>query len=159
MISILDIKKKNENFHARYDAKLRTYEYLIVNRLGTLSINHNKAWHVKKKIDLKLMKKGALMLKGTHDFSTFRASSCSAKTPIKKIRKIKISKNKDFIRIKITSKSFLQNQVRSIVGCLKYLSTHQWSLTDFKTAFQSKKRDNCAPPAPAQGLYLSNIEY
>ncbi len=159
MISILDITKKNENFHARYDAKLRTYEYLIINRLGTLSINQNKAWHVKKKIDLKLMKKGALILKGTHDFSTFRASSCSAKTPIKKIRKIKISKNKDFIRIKITSKSFLQNQVRSIVGSLKYLSTHKWSLVDFKNAFQSKKRDNCAPPAPAQGLYLSNIEY
>ena len=72
---------------------------------------------------------------------------------------IKIYKHRNLIRIRISSKSFLQNQVRSIVGCLKYLSTHKWSLADFKNAFQSKKRDNCAPPAPAQGLYLSNIEY
>ena len=159
LISILDIREKNENFHARFSAKLRTYEYLIINRQGTLSIYKNKAWHVKKKIDVKLMKKGAKMFEGTHDFSTFRAASCSAKSPIKKMHPIKINKKNDMIRIKIISKSFLQNQVRSMVGCLIYLSTGKWSLIDFKKAFRSKKRIKCAPPAPACGLYLLSVKY
>ena len=123
LISILDIREKNENFHARFSAKLRTYEYLIINRQGTLSIYKNKAWHVKKKIDVKLMKKGAKMFEGTHDFSTFRAASCSANSPIKKMYPIKINKKNDMIKIKFISKSFLQNQVRSMIGCLIYLST------------------------------------
>ncbi len=159
LISILDIKKQKDDFHARYSAKLRTYEYLIINRQGTLSINRNRAWHIKKEIDLNLMKKGADLLEGTHDFSTFRAASCSAKSPIKQIYSIKISKMNKIIKIRISSKSFLQNQVRSMVGCLKYLSTYKWSLNDFKKAFKSKKRSKCAPPAPASGLYLLDIKY
>ena len=159
LISILNIKEKNRNFHSRFSAKLRTYEYLIINRQGTLSINRSRAWHVKKKIDLKLMKRGAKLLEGTHDFSTFRASSCPAKSSIKKLHPIKINKKNDMIKIRLSSKSFLQNQVRSIVGCLKYLSTHKWSFIEFKKAFKSKKRINCAPPAPACGLYLKKIKY
>ena len=84
LISIINIKKKKINFHSRYDAKERVYEYRIVNRLGSLSLDKNKAWHLKKRLDVTLLKKGAKILKGTHDFSTFRASSCSAKSPIKK---------------------------------------------------------------------------
>ena len=159
LVSVLDIKEKTGSFHARFSAKLRTYEFLIINRQGSLSINKDRAWHVKKKIDLNLMKKGAKLLEGTHDFSTFRATSCSAKSPIKKIYPIKISKVNEIIKIRISSKSFLQNQVRSIVGCLKYLSTHKWSLNEFKKAFKSKKRINCAPPAPAHGLYLLKVKY
>ena len=159
IISILDIKNKNNNFHARYNAKRRTYEYIIINRQGNLSLDLNKAWHIKKKINLKLLKKGAKILEGTHDFSTFRASSCSAKSPIKKMHPIQICKISDKIKIKFCSKSFLQNQVRSMVGCLKYLSTGKWSITDFKKAFESKKRSRCAPPAPACGLYLIKVIY
>ena len=159
LISILDVIKQKKDFHARFSAKLRTYEYLIINRQGTLSIYKNKAWHVKKKIDLSLMKKGAKLFEGSHDFSTFRSASCSAKSPLKKIYPIKISKVSEIIKIRISSKSFLQNQVRSMVGCLKYLSTHKWSFNDFKKAFKSKERNNCAPPAPASGLYLLNIKY
>ena len=159
LITILDIKEKKKNFHARFSAKLRTYEYLIINRQGSLSIDKNRAWHVKNNIDLKLMKKGAKILEGTQDFSTFRAASCSAKSPIKKILPIKIKKLGSTISIKISSKSFLQNQVRSMVGCLKYLSTNKWSITDFKIAFKSKQRNNCAPPAPACGLYLLSVKY
>ena len=158
-ISILDIKEKTENFHARFSAKLRTYEYFIINRQGALSINKNRAWHIKKKIDLKLLKKGAKLFEGTHDFSTFRAASCSAKSPIKKMYSIKINKKNDMVKIKLISKSFLQNQVRSMVGCLIYLSTGKWSFIEFKKVFKSKKRTNCAPPAPACGLYLLNIKY
>ena len=159
LISILDLKKKDMEFHSRFSAKLRTYEYLIVNRQGNLSIDKDRAWHVKKKINLKLMKKGAKLLEGTHDFSIFRASSCSAKSPIKKMHPIKITKVNGKIKIRFTSKSFLQNQVRSMVGCLKYLSTGKWSITDFKKAFLSKKRSLCAPPAPACGLYLLKVKY
>ena len=155
----MDIQKQKEDFHARYNAKLLTYEYLIINRQGTLSINRNRAWHIKKEIDLNLMKKGAKLFEGNHDFSTFRAASCSAKSPLKKIYPIKISKMNEIIKIRISSKSFLQNQVRSMVGCLKYLSTHKWSMHDFKKAFKSKKRSKCAPPAPASGLYLLDIKY
>ena len=159
LISILDLKKKDMEFHSRFSAKLRTYEYLIINRQGNLSIDKDRAWHVKKKINLKLMKKGAKLLEGTHDFSIFRASSCSAKSPIKKMHPIKISKVNGKIKIRFTSKSFLQNQVRSMVGCLKYLSTDKWNITDFKKAFVSKKRSLCAPPAPACGLYLFDVKY
>tara|TARA_Y100000389_G_scaffold194931_1_gene225592 strand:+ start:2402 stop:2962 length:561 start_codon:yes stop_codon:yes gene_type:complete len=159
LISILDVKKKGLNFHCRFDAKERVYEYRIINRLGSLSIDKNKAWHIKKKIDIKLLKKGAKVLEGKHDFSTFRAASCSAKSAIKKLNYVKIRKNKDAILIRFSSKSFLQNQVRSMVGSLKYLSTKKWSFDKFKNAFKSKKRFKCAPPAPACGLYLLNIKY
>ena len=159
LISILDIRKKSNNFHARHSAKLRTYEYLIANRQGNLSINKNRAWHVKKKINLSLLKKGAKLLEGTHNFSTFRAASCSAKSPIKKMNIIKIGKFNDIIKIRFSSQSFLQNQVRSMVGSLEYLSCGKWTLNDFKKAFKSKKRSECAPPAPACGLYLKNVRY
>ena len=159
LISIIQIKEKKLSFHARHQAVERIYEFQIVNRQGSLSIDKNKSWHIKKKIDLKLLRKGAKILKGTHDFSTFRSASCTAKSPIKKMNFVKIKKNSDKIYIKFSSRSFLQNQVRSMVGCLKYLSTGKWTFNEFKTAFKSKKRIKCAPPAPACGLYLFNIKY
>ena len=158
-ISILSIKRKKTIFHSRFDAKERTYEYKITNREGSLSLDNNKAWHVKTKLNISLLKKGAKILEGTHDFSTFRASSCSAKSPIKKMYSVKVNKKGDQIFLIFRSKSFLQNQVRSMVGSLKYLSSGKWSLKEFKKAFFSKKRSNCAPPAPACGLYLQNIKY
>ena len=109
--------------------------------------------------NLKLMKKGAKILEGTHDFSTFRAASCSAKSPIKKMKHVKVSKINDTIKVRFSSESFLQNQVRSMIGCLKYLATNKWSIKDFREVFKSKKRSKCAPPAPACGLYLFNIYY
>ena len=105
------------------------------------------------------MKKGAKLLLGTHDFSTFRASSCVAKSPIKTMEKISIKKNKDKITLKFTSRSFLQQQVRSMVGCIKYLGDGKWKLDDFEKSFKSKSRLKCAPPAPAYGLYLAKIKY
>ena len=130
-----------------------------INRIGILSIDRNRAWHVKKKINLKLMKKGAKILEGVHDFSTYRASSCSATSPIKKMFPIKIRKNNDRIRVRLSSIAFLQNQVRSMIGSLIYLSVGKWSIDEFKKSFKSKKRDQCAPPAPACGLYLYNVKY
>ena len=158
-VTILDIKKINNKFHSRFDAKERTYQYVIINRQSNLALQKNKAWHVRKKLDLKAMKKGAKLLLGTHDFSTFRASSCGAKSPIKTLNKVLIKKNKEKIILKFTSKSFLQQQVRSMVGCIKYLGEGKWNIDAFQKSFKSKKRSKCAPPAPACGLYLKNIFY
>lgn len=132
---------------------------MILNRQSNPSLYENRAWHVKKKVNLKTLKKGAKLLEGTKDFSTFRAATCYAKSPIKKINLVKVTKSDNFIKIIFVSKSFLQNQVRSMVGCLKYLSTGEWNINDFKKALYSKKRDNCAPPAPAHGLYLKKVIY
>ena len=158
-ISILKIKKKNNIFHARHSAKKRIYKYFIVNRAGSLAIEKNKAWHIRKKINIQLMKKGANLLKGTHDFSTFRASSCGAKSPIRTIKNITISKSSNKIALTFVSRSFLQQQVRSMVGALKYLGSGKWTLDYFKKVFLSKKRSMCASPAPPHGLYLNKIVY
>ena len=158
-VTVLKINRVNKNFHSRYDARKRTYLYLIINRQSPLALQKNKAWHIKKKLDIKVMKKGAKLLLGTHDFSTYRAASCGAKSPIKTMEKILIKKNKDKISLQFTSRSFLQQQVRSMVGCIKYLGEGKWSIDKFKNTFKSKKRSACAPPAPACGLYLKNIIY
>ena len=158
-ISILDLKRKNLNFHARFSAKKRIYQYIILNRLGSLALDRNKAWHIKKKLNLVVLKKGAKFLKGKHDFSTFRASTCGAKSPIKTISKIDVKVVERKIYLIFESQSFLQQQVRSMVGCLKYLGEEKWSLNKFKEVVKSKKRSMCAPPAPACGLYLKKVKY
>jgi len=105
------------------------------------------------------MKKGSQKLLGTNDYSTFRASSCNAKNPVRTIKSIRIKKIKDTIEIQFKSKSFLQQQVRSMVGCLKYLAENKWNLKKFEKVFKSKKRTLCAPPAPAHGLFLEKVIY
>jgi tRNA pseudouridine38-40 synthase len=159
LISITNIKNKSLNFHARFSAKQRIYTYVIFNRISRPSIEKNRGWHIRKKLDLKLMKKGAQKLLGTNDFSTFRSSSCNAKSPIRTIKSIKIKEVKNKIQIQFKSQSFLQQQVRSIVGCLKYLAEKKWDLKKFENVFKSKKRTLCAPPAPAHGLFLEKVIY
>ena len=158
-ISILDLKKRNLTFHARYSAKARIYKYVILNRKSGSVLKNKRCWHIIKKLDLEMMKKGAKKLIGTKDFSTFRSSSCSAKTPVRTIKSIKFLTKKDIIEIEIKAQSFLQNQVRSMVGCLKYVGEDRWSIQKFDKIIKSKKRINCAPPAPAEGLYLTKVIY
>ena len=159
MISIINIKRKKINFHARYSAKERIYLYLIRNSLSPSTINKDREWHIRKKLDLKLIKKGSKKLIGKHDFSTFRSSNCNAKSPIRTINKIIICKSKNQIKFKFKSKSFLKNQVRSMVGCLKYLGEKKWNLKKFENVIKMKDRKKVAPPAPACGLYLEKIIY
>ena len=158
-VTILKIKKRNKKFHARFSAKLRIYKYIIINRLSGPVLEKNRGWHIMKKLDLLAMKKGAKKLIGTKDFSTFRASSCRAKSPIKTMKLVKIKSYKDKIEIEFRSKSFLQQQVRSMVGCLKYLGENKWSLKKFESVIKSRKRALCAPPAPPEGLFLTRIIY
>ena len=158
-ISILSITKKRNNFHARFSAKERIYKYIILNRLSPSSINNGKVWHITKKLDIKKMKEGSKFLEGTHDFSAFRSSSCNAKSAIRTIRKITIKKNNKELILRFKSQSFLHQQVRSMVGCLKYLGENKWDLIKFNKVIKSKKRILCAPPAPAEGLFLEKIIY
>jgi len=158
-IAILKIRKRNDNFHARFSAKMRIYQYIIYNRLSAPVLQSNRGWHIIKKLDLELMKKGAKKLIGTKDFSSFRASSCRAKSPIKTMKLVNLKSNKDKIMIEFRSQSFLQQQVRSMVGCLKYLGEKKWSLKKFEKVLKLKKRSLCAPPAPPEGLYLAKVIY
>jgi len=158
-VAITKIRKRTSKFHARFSAKKRIYKYIIFNRLSSPVVEKKRAWHVRKKLDLELIKKGAKKLIGTKDFSTFRAASCNAKTPIKTIDVVKIKNSKNKIEIEFKSQSFLQQQVRSMVGCLKYLGENKWNLNKFDEVVKSKKRSLCAPPAPPEGLFLFRVIY
>ena len=158
-ISILEIKKRSLKFHARHSAKQRVYKYIIFNRLSKPSLEKERGWHIIKKLDIELMKKGAKKLLGTKDFSTFRASSCNAKSPIKTMESVLIKSNGGRIELQFKSQSFLQQQVRSMVGSLKYLAENKWNLKKFEFVIKSKKRILCAPPAPAEGLFLEKVIY
>jgi len=158
-ISIKKIKKRNSKFHSRYSAKQRIYKYVIFNQISAPVIEKQRGWHVRNPLDIKLIKSGAKKLVGTNDYSTFRSSSCHAKSPIRTIKSIKIKSLKNKIEIEFKSQSFLQQQVRSMVGCLKFLGEKKWDLKTFDKVFKSKKRALCAPPAPPQGLFLAKIIY
>ena len=158
-IVITSIKKKIVTFHSRFSAKKRIYKYIITNRIAETVLDQNRSWHIRNLLNIKLMKEGAKVLLKTRDFSMFRSSSCSAKSPIRNLDIVKIKKYNDKITIIFKSKSFLQQQVRSMVGCLKYLGEKKWNLKKFKKLIKLKKRINCAPPAPPQGLYLFKVIY
>ena len=158
-ISLITIKKKSYKFHSRRDAKKRMYKYFISNRIGSLVLDKNRSWHIKNKLNVKLMKKAAKVLEGTHDFSAFRASSCGAKSPIRTIEKSSVIKRGEKIIITFISRSFLQKQVRSMVGCIKLVGDGKWTTKNIKNLLKSKKRSLCAPPAPPYGLYLTKVIY
>ena len=158
-IAITNIKKRSEKFHSRFSAKQRIYRYIIFNQISAPVIENGRGWHVRKILDINIMKKGAKKLLGTNDYSTFRSSSCHAKSPIRTIKSIKIKVLNNKIEIEFKSQSFLQQQVRSMVGCLKYLGEKKWDLKTFNKVFKSKKRVLCAPPAPPEGLFLFRVIY
>ncbi|MDC0356319.1 iron-containing alcohol dehydrogenase [Candidatus Pelagibacter sp.] len=158
-VAIKKIRKRSNKFHSRFSAKQRIYKYIIFNQISAPVIENKRGWHVRKPLDLDLIKKGAKKLVGTHDYSTFRSSSCHAKSPIKTIKSVKVKSLKSKIEIEFNSQSFLQQQVRSMVGCLKYLGEKKWDLQKFNKVFKSKKRILCAPPAPPEGLFLMRVIY
>jgi len=159
LVTVLKIRKRNKSFHSRFSAKMRIYKYIIINQLGGPVIEQKRCWHIIKPLDVKTMQKAAKKLIGTKDFSTFRASSCRAKSPIKTLRSVKIKSKKNKIEIEFKSQSFLQQQVRSMVGCLKYVGEKKWSLKKFMIVMNKRKRILCAPPAPPEGLYLARVIY
>ena len=158
-ISILKLKKKNINFHARHNVKKKIYKYIILNRSTFSPLHKNRSWLIKNKLNFQKMKKGIKFFLGKHDFSSMRATSCTAGSPIKTITRADIKKKKDKIIILFESKSFLQKQIRSMVGCLKYVGENKWNPEKIKSVIKLRKRELCAPPAPPEGLYLEKVFY
>ena len=158
-VSVKKIINKNKKFHARFSAKKREYKYIIINRNFPSVLYKNRAWHVRSKLDLASMKKAAKKLIGKHNFNAFRSSSCSAKSPVRTIEKSSLIKKDGKIIMIFSSKSFLQHQVRSMVGCLKFIGEGKWNIDKLKRLFNSRKRSLCAPPAPSSGLYLYKVTY
>jgi len=158
-ISVLKCKKTNKNFNARFDAKERTYLYKILDRRSPPAIQNKKIWHVKKKLDEKLMKKAAKVLEGKHDFTSFRSTDCQAKSPVKTINSLKIIRKSSEIEIWIKAKSFLHNQVRIIAGTLMMVGKAKWKKKDVENALKAKKRGAAGQTAPAYGLFLFSVKY
>ena len=117
-VTVLKINKVNKKFHARYDAKKRTYLYLIINRQSPLALQKNKAWHIRKTLGIKVMKKGAKLLIGTHNFSTYRAASCGAKSPIRTMEKILIKKKKIKLPYNLPLDHFCNNKLDQWLAAL-----------------------------------------
>ena len=158
-VSILSLYLVDDHFDSRRDAKLRTYKYKILNRIATPAILEKKVWHVSKNLNFEKMKKASNIFLGSHDFTTFRASSCEAASPIRDIIYSELKKKNDEIIYVIKSQSFLQHQVRFIVGAIKIVGEDRWTLKELKKALKIKNRTYCAPLAPACGLYLEHVKY
>ena len=158
-ISILSVELVPEDFHARYSAVKRKYIYKMIARPSPLALDKNKAWHIYKPMNLKSMQDGANHLIGLHDFTTFRASECQAKSPVKTIDKIEITQEGDSIFFTLEAQSFLHHQVRNIVGTLKLVGEGKWNPDDIKTALEKKDRSAGGTTAPACGLYFHTVLY
>ena len=151
----------DEEFHARFSSKSRSYMYRIINRRAPLALEQGKAWGIYKPLDLNAMQQAADMLLGTHDFSTFRASECQAKSPIKTLDQLDVVREgiPDEIRIYARSRSFLHHQMRNMVGSLSLVGKGLWSLDDFSNALIARDRKAGGPTAPADGLYFVKVTY
>lgn len=158
-IVVIDCEKVNDEFHARFSAKERAYIYKILNRAQPSPHFYDRAWHVKKELDITKMQEAANYLIGTHDFSSFRASQCQARSPIKTITSIEVIKNDIFIEIHISAPSFLHNQVRIITGLLVSIGLNKHELEFCKFLLEAKDRTKAPETAPAHGLYFSSVSY
>ena len=158
-IGVLDIEKVSDDFHARFSAQERTYIYKVLNRRTPAVLDKNRVWQVGLPLDISQMQKAALLLLGKHDFSTFRDSECQAKSPIKTLNELTISRRGDYVFFLVKARSFLHHQVRNMVGSLVEVGLGRWSVEDFKTAFDACDRTKGGPTAPAAGLYFQKVEY
>ena len=158
-VSILKCKKVKKKFNARFDAKERIYLYKILDRRAPPAIQNKRIWHVKKKLNEKLMRKSAKILEGKHDFTSFRSIECQAKSPIKTINSIKIIRKASELEIWINAKSFLHNQVRIIAGTLMMVGKEKWKKKDIEEKLKAKKRDAAGQTAPPWALFLHSIKY
>lgn len=158
-IAVLNCEHAPDDFHARFNAKARSYTYKIINRRAPLTLDKNRAYHIARPINVLAMQKAALYLLGTHDFSTFRDSECQAQSPIKTLDILEIFQHKENITIFCKSKSFLHHQVRNMVGSLCLVGLDKWTPEDLKKALEEKDRTKGGPTAPACGLYFVSVDY
>jgi tRNA pseudouridine38-40 synthase len=158
-IAVVEAEVAPDDFHARFSATGRRYLYRILNRRAPPALDQGRVWHVKKRLDHEAMHAAAQRLVGRHDFTTFRDMQCQAKSPIKTLDLIRCWREADEVLLEFASRSFLHRQVRSMVGSLVEVGAHRWSGDQLQAALEAKDRRRCGQVAPAQGLYLTKVEY
>jgi tRNA pseudouridine38-40 synthase len=156
---VLACKKAAEDFDARFSAAARHYLYRIVNRRAPLALDRDRAWGVFRPLDAEAMHHAAQLLIGNHDFSTFRSAECQAASPVKTLDRLVAAREGEEIRIEASARSFLHNQVRSMVGSLKLVGEGKWEAADLERALAAHDRSACGPVAPPYGLYLVRVDY
>jgi tRNA pseudouridine38-40 synthase len=158
-ISVLACELVPEGFEARFSANARHYLYRIVNRRSPLALERKRAWHVIQPLDAAIMHAAAQVLIGHHDFTTFRSTESQAPSPMKTLDRLAVSRHGEEVRIEASARSFLHNQVRSMVGSLKLVGDGKWTANDLQQALEARDRSACGPVAPACGLYLMKVDY
>ncbi|MGA8802017.1 MAG: tRNA pseudouridine(38-40) synthase TruA [Pseudolabrys sp.] len=158
-IAILAAERVADEFNARTSAIRRRYLYRIVNRRADLTLDAGRAWRVPRPLDAGAMHKAAQLLVGKHDFTTFRSTECQAKSPVKKLDILAVGRAGDEVKVTATARSFLHNQVRSMVGSLVCVGEGKWSAEDLRKALDARDRTACGPVAPPDGLYLMQVDY
>ena len=158
-VSVLSIDAVDDDFNARFSAKGRSYVYRITNRRSPLILDKYRSWWVYVPLDIEKMRQAAQHLLGHHDFSSFRAAKCQAKSPLKTLDVFEITQNNEEIICYVKAKSFLHHQVRNMVGTLKMVGDGHLAPDDIKSIIEAKDRSAAGPTAPAHGLYLKEIFY
>ncbi|MBI3675964.1 MAG: tRNA pseudouridine(38-40) synthase TruA [Proteobacteria bacterium] len=158
-IAVIDAAIAAPDFHARFSALGRHYFYRILCRRAPPALERGHVWHLVRDLDAEAMHAGAQNLIGQHDFTTFRSSECQAKSPVKTLDKLEVRRAGDEIHIEASARSFLHNQVRSMVGSLKLVGEGKWQPLDMARALEAKDRAECGPVAPPDGLYLVGVDY
>jgi tRNA pseudouridine38-40 synthase len=158
-IVVLHAELVETEFHARFSARKRHYLYRINDRRAPLALDRGRVWHVRQKLDADAMHRAAQALVGRHDFTTFRAAGCQAKSPEKTLERLDVVREGEEIAIRASARSFLHHQVRSMVGTLKKVGEGRWPETAPGAALAARDRDRCGPVAPAHGLYLAAVDY
>ncbi len=158
-IAILAAEHVADDFDARFSATKRHYLYRICNRRADLALEQNRVWRVPRPLDAAVMQTAAQLLVGRHDFTTFRAAECQARSPVKTLERLDVARDGDEVRIVAAARSFLHHQVRSMVGSLVHVGEGKWRADDLAAALAARDRARCGQVAPAQGLYLVRVEY
>ena len=158
-VAILKVEPVAPDFDARFSARARHYLYRIANRRADLALDRDRAWRVIRPLDALTMHEAAQRLIGHHDFTTFRSTECQAKSPMKTLDRLDVTRKGDEIRFQVSARSFLHNQVRSMVGSLVMVGEGKWSAADLAKALEARDRAACGPVAPACGLYLVRVDY
>jgi tRNA pseudouridine38-40 synthase len=158
-VAVLTAERVADDFDARFSAIRRHYLYRVVNRRADLALDQLRAWRVPRPLDSSAMHEAAQKLVGRHDFTTFRSTECQAKSPVKTLDRLDVVRDGDEVRVTATARSFLHNQVRSMVGSLIHVGEGKWSAADLAAALAARDRAACGQVAPPQGLYLVRVEY
>lgn len=158
-VSILAAEAVSDDFHARFSATRRHYLYRILNRRSPPALDKGRVWWIPNALDSEAMHEAAQLLLGKHDFSTFRAAQCQAKSPVKTLDRLDVARYGELIEIRTDARSFLHHQVRSIVGSLRLVGEGKWRARDLQKALEAKDRAACGPVAPSEGLFLLKVDY